>query len=174
MAVKLAVLLSPGFLEAEAALTLEAARLLGWESFTVARGRTSLEGAAGAVWTPRFTFVARPEPDVLVVPGGVSMSKLGRDEQHQDWLAEVWERQKAVFCGANGALFLLEAGRVSGRVAVHPVAREALAGTALTLAEGPTHWSGKVCTTRGYADLARALLDWAGFADDAKQHLGLT
>lgn len=167
------VLLTPGFLEAEAALALEVARLLGWERFTVARGRTALEGSAGAVWTPRYTFAARPELDVLVIPGGSQMSKLGRDAEHQDWLAEAWGGLRAIFAGANGALFLWEAGQVSGQVASHPIAEEALARTPLAHCNEPYHWQGKVCTTKGYLALAEAVLDWAGFAEEARVHLGL-
>ncbi len=170
---RLGVLLTPGFLEAEAALVMEAARLLGWERFTVARGRTALEGSAGAVWTPKYTFVARPELDVLVIPGGPNMRKLGRDLEHQDWLNEVWSSLRAVFTGANGALLLWEAGHVSGPVAAHPITAEALAGTALERSKAPHHWQGKVCTTQGYLALARAMLDWAGFAEEARAHLGL-
>ncbi len=170
---RLGILLTPGFLEAEAALTMEVARLLGWERFTLARGRTALEGSAGAVWTPKYTFAARPELDVLVIPGGPSMSRLGRDAEHQDWLNEAWSGLRAVFCGANGALFLLEAGHVSGRVAAHPITREALDGTALQRCDEPYHWQGKICTTQGYFALASAVLDWAGFAEEARAHLGL-
>ncbi len=170
---RLAVLLTPGFLEAEAAWVMEVARLLGWERFTIARGRTALEGSAGAVWTPKYTFAARPEPDVLAIPGGPNMSKLGRDAEHRDWLNETWGRLRAVFAGANGALFLLEAGQLSGQVAAHPVAAEALAGTALRRVREGRCWQGKVCTTQGYLELARAVLDWAGFAEEARSHLGL-
>lgn len=170
---RLGILLTPGFLEAEAALAMEAARLLGWERFTLARGRTALEGSAGAVWTPRYTFAARPELDLLVIPGGPQMRKLGRDAEHQDWLSEVWKGLRAVFAGANGVLFLWEAGQVSGQVAAHPIAEEALAGTALERCEEPYRWQGKVCTTRGYLALAGAVLDWAGFAEEARAHLGL-
>lgn len=170
---RLGVLLTPGFLEAEAALVLEIARLLEMERFTVARGRTALEGSAGAVWTPKYTFAARPELDALVIPGGPQMSKLGRDGEHQDWLGEVWGGLRASFTGANGVLMLLEAGLVSGKVSAHPVAREALEGSALELTDEPAHWRGKVCTTRGYLELGRAMLDWAGFSDEARAHLGL-
>ncbi|GEM88291.1 DJ-1/PfpI family protein [Meiothermus granaticius] len=170
---RLGVLLTPGFLEAEAALVLEVARLLGWERFTIARGRTALEGSAGAVWTPKYTFAARPELDVLVIPGGPQMSKLGRDPQHQDWLSEGWEGLRAMFTGANGVLLLLEAGLISGKVSAHPVAWEALEGSALELTREAYHWRGKICTTRGYLELGRAVLEWAGFAEEARAHLGL-
>lgn len=170
---RLGVLLTPGFLEAEAALAMEAARLLGWERFTVARGRTALEGSAGAVWTPKYTFVARPELDVLVIPGGPNMRKLGRDLEHQDWLNEVWGSLRAVFTGANGALLLWEAGHVSGQVAAHPITEETLAGTSLERSQAPYHWQGKVCTTQGYLALVKAMLDWAGLAEEARAHLGL-
>jgi len=170
---RMGVLLTPGFLEVEAALAMEEARLLGWERFTLARGRTALEGSAGAVWTPKYTFAARPELDLLVIPGGPQMRKLGRDSEHQDWLGEVWGGLRAVFAGANAALFLWEAGYVSGQVAAHPIAQEALAGTALERSQEPYHWQGRVCTTQGYLALAGAVLDWAGFCEEARAHLGL-
>lgn len=170
---RLGVLLTPGFLEAEAALAMETARLLGWERFTVARGRTALEGSAGAVWTPKYTFAARPELEVLVIPGGPNMRKLGRDVEHQDWLGETWDSLRAVFAGANGLLYLWEAGQVSGRVAAHPISKTALAETALEYSQENYCWQGKVCTTRGYLALVEALLDWAGFAEEARAHLGL-
>ncbi len=170
---RMGVLLTPGFLEAEAALALEVARLLSWERFSLARGRTALEGSAGAVWTPKYTFAARPELDLLIIPGGPNMRKLGRDSEHQDWLGEVWGSLRAVFAGANAALFLWEAGQVSGQVATHPIAQEALAGAALERSQAPYHWQGKVCTTQGYLVLAGALLDWAGFSEAARAHLGL-
>jgi len=170
---RMGVLLTPGFLEAEAALVMEVARLLGWERFSIARGRTALEGSAGAVWTPKYTFAARPELDLLVIPGGPQMRKLGRDSEHQHWLGEVWNSLRAVFTGANAALFLWEAGYVSGQVAAHPIAQEALAGTALERSQGPFHWQDRVCTTQGYLALAGAVLDWAGSSEKARGHLGL-
>jgi len=170
---RMGVLLTPGFLEAEAALVMETARLLGWERFAIARGRTALEGSAGAVWTPRYSFVARPELEVLVIPGGPNMRKLGRDAEHQDWLNEIWGDLRAVFVGVNGVLFLLEAGHLSGRVAAHPITEEGLVGTTLERTREPYQWQGKVCTTQGYLALSGAVLDWAGFAEEARAHLGL-
>lgn len=170
---RMGILLTPGYLEAEAALVLEVARLLKIESFTLARGRTALEGSGGAVWTPKYTFAARPEMDVLVIPGGPQMSKLGNDPQHQDWLQEVWPGLRAVFLGANAGLFLLEQGELRGPVAGHTVVHEALREKGIQIEAKPWVWNGKVCSTSGYLDVARAVLEWIGFADDAKQHLGL-
>jgi putative intracellular protease/amidase len=173
--VQLGVLLSPGFLEAEAALALEVARLLKWEAFTLARGRTALEGAGGSVWTPRYVLGARTALDVLVIPGGPQMSKLGRDPDHQDWFAQVWEGLRAVFTGANAALMLLELGHLqrSEPLAAHPVALEALRERGFWPEARPILWQGKVCTTRGYLELPRAMLEWAGFSGEARAHMGL-
>jgi putative intracellular protease/amidase len=170
---RIGVLLTPGYLEAEAALVLEALRLLRIEAFTVARGRTALEGSGGAVWTPKFTFAARPELDVLVIPGGPQMSKLGNDPQHQDWLREIWPGLKAVFLGANAGLFLLEQGELRSPVAAHHLAHEALREKGIRIENKPWVWNAKVCSTAGYLELTRALLDWTGFADTAKNHIGL-
>jgi putative intracellular protease/amidase len=174
--VQLGVLLSPGFLEAEAALALEVARLLKWEAFTLARGRTALEGAGGSVWTPRYVLGARTALEVLVIPGGPHMSKLGRDPDHQDWFAQVWGALRAVFAGSNAALMLLELGQLrrSEPLAAHPLALEALRERGFRPEARPWLWQGKVCTTRGYLELPKAMLEWAGFSEEAKAHLGLS
>lgn len=173
---QLGVLLSPGFLEAEAALALEVARLLKWEAFTLARGRTALEGAGGSVWTPRYVLGARTALEVLVIPGGPHMSKLGRDPDHQDWFAQVWGALRAVFAGSNAALMLLELGQLrrSEPLAAHPLALEALRERGFRPEARPWLWQGKVCTTRGYLELPKAMLEWAGFSEEAKAHLGLS
>ncbi|RDI96496.1 thiamine biosynthesis protein ThiJ [Meiothermus sp. QL-1] len=170
---RMGVLLTPGFLEAEAALALEVARLLQWEGFTLARSRASLEGNAGAVWTPKYTLAARPGLELLVIPGGSQMRRLGREAEHRAWLEEVWEGLQAVWTGANGALFLLEAGHLSGKAAAHPLAHEALRAAHLEPVAAPYHWQGKLCTTQGYLALLQALLDWANPAASIWTHLGL-
>ncbi|PZA06166.1 MULTISPECIES: DJ-1/PfpI family protein [unclassified Meiothermus] len=170
---RVGVLLTPSFLEAEAALALEVCRLLGLEAFTFAKARSSLEGQAGAVWTPRFALSGRPQMEVLVVPGGASMRRMGRDPVLQGWLEEAWPHLQAVFLGANASLFLAEAGYLGGTVTAQALAREALAERGFRVVEAPLVWHGKVCSTRGYLDLARALLDWQLAPPGLRQHLGL-
>lgn len=170
---RVGVLLTPGFLEAEAALVLEVCRLLGLEAFTFAKARSSLEGQAGAVWTPRFAFSGRPEMEALVIPGGASMRRMGRDPVVQGWLEEAWSHLQAVFLGVNASLFLAEAGYLAGAVTAQALAREALAEKGFRVVEAPLVWHDKVCSTRGYLDLARAVLDWQLAPAEVRQHLGL-
>jgi putative intracellular protease/amidase len=166
-------LLTPGFLEVEAALALEVCRLLGLEAFTFAKARSSLESQAGAVWTPKFALSGRPQMEALVIPGGTSMRRMGRDPVVQGWLEEAWPHLQAVFLGANASLFLAEAGYLAGAVTAQALAREALAEKGFRVVEAPSVWHGKVCSTRGYLDLTRALLDWQLAPAEVRQHLGL-
>ncbi len=160
---RIGVLLTMGFLEAEAAPVLDAARILreagaGLEAFTLAKSRHALEGAAGSVWTARYALPARPELDVLVVPGSRSLARAARDLQIELWLEEVWPRLQAVFLGANGPVFLGELGRAPQLVAAHP----AYAGEVkryAKLGHETAYAVGKVTTTAGYLFLLGALLD---------------
>lgn len=104
------------------------------------------------------------------------MSKLGRDPDHQDWFAQVWGALRAVFAGSNAALMLLELGQLrrSEPLAAHPLALEALRERGFRPEARPWLWQGKVCTTRGYLELPKAMLEWAGFSEEAKAHLGLS
>ncbi|MER3479688.1 MAG: thiamine biosynthesis protein ThiJ [Meiothermus sp.] len=170
---RVGVLLTPSFLEAEAALVLEVCRLLGLEAFTLAKARHSLEGQAGAVWTPKFAISGRPQMEALVIPGGAHMSRMGRDPVVQGWLEETWPHLQAVFLGANASLLLAEAGHLSGPVAAPPLARQDLAEKGFRVVEAPLAWHDKVCSTRGYLDLVRAVLDWRLAPSELRQRLGL-
>ncbi len=163
---RIGVLLTMGFLEAEAAPVLEAARLLREagseiEAFTVAKSRHGLEGAAGSLWTAKYAVSARPRLDVLVVPGGKGLERAGADLQLELWLEEIWDGLQAVFLGANGAVFLGRLGRAPALVAAHPaygaeVRRYAQIGHETAYAVG------KVTSTAGYLFLLGALLDHLG------------
>jgi len=162
-----------GFLEAEAAPVLDAARILResgaeLEAFTLAKSRHSLEGAAGTVWTARYSLPARPELNLLVVPGGKGLARAARDLQMELWFEEVWPRLDAIFLGANGPVFLGELGRAPQLVAAHPAYLEEVKRYAKPGHE-TAYAVGKVTTTAGYLFLLGALLDHlqaAGFDID--------
>ncbi len=179
---RIGVLLTMGFLEAEAAGVLELVRLVRRaggtvEAVTVAKGRPSLEGAAGAVWTPKYAVVVRPELEVLVIPGGQGMAKAGRDPVLAAWLHEVWPALDAVFLGANAAVLLAEAGLAPHAVAAHPRARAALEAHPIRVVDAPVHREGRLVSTQGYAHLLRALADHLAAhglpVHEALEHLGL-
>ncbi|WP_287372956.1 thiamine biosynthesis protein ThiJ [Oceanithermus sp.] len=162
-AMRIGVLLTMGFLEAEAAPVLDAVRILreagaGIEAFTLAKSRHALEGAAGTVWTAKYALSARPELDVLVVPGSKGLARAARDLQIELWLEEVWPRLEAVFLGANGPVFLGELGRAPQLVAAHPAYADEVKRYA-KLGHETAYAVGKVTTTAGYLFLLGALLD---------------
>lgn len=156
----LGVLLFPGFYEVEAALALEAARALGLERATLAKGRRALLGRAGAVWTPTYAFPARPPLRALVLPGAEGVERWGADPVYLAFLDEVWEDLEAVFVGENAHLFLAEAGRLPPRVAAPEGVAPLLLAQGYRVEEAPWHREGRVWTTRGGMDLWAALWDW--------------
>jgi hypothetical protein len=157
---RLGVLLTPGFLEDEAALSLEVARRKGWEGVTFARHRASLEGAAGSVWVPRYSLAARPELDLLVIPGSLRMSRQAQDPLLRGWLDEEIGRLQAIFLGANAAVLL--SSYLQSPLSAAPQAQEVLQNLGFALSEAPWLWQGSFCTTQGHLALLRALMAWAG------------
>lgn len=160
---QIAVLLTPGFLESEAALVLEVARIWGQsqaeiEAFTIAKARTSLQAAGGSVWTPKLTFMSRDPVEVLVIPGGQTMTKSGRDPAIQNWLRQTWHNLEHVFLGSNAAILLAEAGLCPNKVAAHPVAGATLAGLGIALAPDSVMEQGKVVSSRGQLALVQSLV----------------
>ncbi|GEM_PF-132766 len=160
---RVGVLLTMGFFEAEAAVVLDAMRILkenGAEvkAFTLAKSRHGLEGAAGSSWTARYALSARPQLDVLVVPGGKGLVRAARDLQTELWLEEVWPELKGVFLGGNGAVFLGELGRAPQLVAAHPAYAPEV-GRYAKVGHETAYAVGKVTTTAGYLFLLGAVLD---------------
>lgn len=160
---QIAVLLTPGFLESEAALVLEVARIWaqndsGIEAFTIAKARNSLQGAGGSVWTPKLTFMSRDPIEILVIPGGQTMAKSGRDPAIQSWLAQTWPNLKQVFLGSNAPVMLAEAGLCPTKVAAHPRAEETLASFGIKLMADSIFEQDKIISTRGQMALVQSLI----------------
>ncbi len=155
------ILLTPGFLEVDAALALEVCRQQQVAAYTVARARSSLEGLAGAIWTPKFAFPACPPLRALVVPGGSQMRRQGLDPTTQTWLLRLLDGPlEAVFLGSNGALFWNSFQPLSLPVAARGEAAAALGEAGLTLSSQTVCWEGSICSTQGGPYLAQALEDW--------------
>lgn len=155
------ILLTPGFLEVEAALALEACRQQQVAACTVARARSSLEGMAGAIWTPKYAFPACPPLRALVIAGGSQMRRQGLDLTTQTWLRRLQEGPlKAVFLGGNAALLWHSFQPLSLPVAARSEAAEALSEAGLTLSPQAVCWEGPICSTQGGPHLAQALQDW--------------
>ncbi|GLV47391.1 hypothetical protein TJA_05630 [Thermus sp. LT1-2-5] len=157
----LAVLLLPEFSELEAALGLEAARLLGVPAYTAAKGRKGTPGLAGSVWTPTYAFPAAPKPTALLIPGAKRPKRLAQDPAWLAFLEEVWEEVEAVFVGFNAHLFLAEAGRLPLEVAAGEEVAQDLVRMGYRVREEAFHRAGRVYTSQGGLALLRAMEDWA-------------
>ena len=160
---RIGVFLTMGFLEAEAAPVLDAIRIMREsgsevEAFTIAKSRHGLEAAAGSLWTAKYALAARPQLEVLVVPGGRGLARAARDLQVGLWIEEIWNGLQAVFLGANGPVFLGEMGRAPALVAAHPAYADEVRRYA-QLGHETAYAVGRVTTTAGYLFLLGALLD---------------
>jgi transcriptional regulator GlxA family with amidase domain len=79
------------------------------EVFTLSKTRASIRGAGGLVMTPTFAFAGAPEPDILVVPGGLGAEKISKDVQTKEYLRAQAARVRFLVSISSGALLLGEA-----------------------------------------------------------------
>ncbi len=79
------------------------------EVFTLSKTRASIRGAGGLVMTPTYAFAGAPEPDILVVPGGLGAEKISKDLQTKEYLRAQAARVKFMVSISSGALVLGEA-----------------------------------------------------------------
>ncbi len=79
------------------------------EIFTLSKTRASIRGAGGLVMTPTYAFAGAPEPDILVVPGGLGAEKISKDLQTKEYLRAQAARVKFLISISSGALALGEA-----------------------------------------------------------------
>jgi transcriptional regulator GlxA family with amidase domain len=79
------------------------------EVFTLSKTRASIRGAGGLVMTPTYAFAGAPEPDILVVPGGLGAEKIAKDLQTKEYLRAQAARVRFLVAISSGALVLGEA-----------------------------------------------------------------
>jgi transcriptional regulator GlxA family with amidase domain len=79
------------------------------EVFTLSKTRASIRGAGGLVMTPTYAFAGAPEPDILVVPGGLGAEKISKDLQTKEYVRAQAARVKFLVSISSGALVLGEA-----------------------------------------------------------------
>ncbi len=79
------------------------------EVFTLSKTRASIRGAGGLVMTPTYAFAGAPEPDILVVPGGLGAEKISKDLQTKEYLRTQAARVRFLISISGGALILGEA-----------------------------------------------------------------
>jgi transcriptional regulator GlxA family with amidase domain len=80
------------------------------EVFTLAKTRASIRGVGGLVMTPTYAFAGAPQPDILLVPGGLGAEKISKDLQTKEYLRAQAARVRFLVSISSGALLLGEAG----------------------------------------------------------------
>jgi transcriptional regulator GlxA family with amidase domain len=98
----------------------------------------------------KLTYDDAPEPDILLVPGGIGSRKLMHHEPTLEWVRSVHERSRFTTSVCTGALVLGAAGVLDGLEATtHWMARDQLAALGATVVERRVVEQGKVITAAG-------------------------
>lgn len=117
------------------------------------------------------------EPDIVVVPGGLTTLDFLADETILEWLREIHPRTTYTTSACNGALLLGSAGLLEGVRATHWLAREKLATYRVEVVNERVVQDGKIVTSAGVSagiDMALRLLQLTHGDDMAKTiQLGL-
>jgi transcriptional regulator GlxA family with amidase domain len=112
----------------------------------IARGRL--------VATPRYSIADCPDPDVLIIPGGMGVRPLLKHEALVAWIAERAIKAELLLSVCTGALLLAKAGLLAGlRATTHHGAFEHLAvlspTTSIVIDERFVEGSRKIITSGG-------------------------
>jgi transcriptional regulator GlxA family with amidase domain len=65
--------------------------------------------------TPRYTIADCPDPDILVIPGGLGTRPLLKDERLIAWIADMASKVELLLSVCTGALLLAKAGLLAGK-----------------------------------------------------------
>ena len=82
--------------------------------FTVAANHRLVKTHNNLQVMPDFSLSAGPEPDILVIPGGIGSRAALRDEMVMRWLKTLAPRVELLLSVCTGALILAEAGLLDG------------------------------------------------------------
>jgi transcriptional regulator GlxA family with amidase domain len=63
---------------------------------------------------PRFDFAGCPDPDILIVPGGLGSRREMNNQVVLDWIRETADKAELVLSVCTGALILARAGLLKG------------------------------------------------------------
>lgn len=80
---------------------------------TIARSLVPVRARAGLVITPDHSFASAPQPDLLLVPGGVVDAELA-DATVRDWLIRTARRARLIASVCTGSFLLAQAGLLEG------------------------------------------------------------
>jgi putative intracellular protease/amidase len=96
------------------------------------------------------TFDELPDPDIIVVPGGVGTRALVDDSAILDWIRKAHETTQFTTSVCTGSLLLAAAGLLRGRTAAtHFAARHLLVKYGATPSEDRVVFEGKIITAAG-------------------------
>ncbi len=82
--------------------------------FTVSEERRSIKTRGGLTVNPDFDFEACPQPEILIVPGGIGTRREMNNERMLAWLRRQAESAELVLSVCSGALVLANAGLLDG------------------------------------------------------------
>lgn len=93
----------------------------GFDLFTVAKSRNSVQTSADMTITPTWAFMSAPPVDVLIVPGGRGVETALRDRALTQYLSAQKETIKIIVSISSGALLLGSLGYLKDQiVTTHP------------------------------------------------------
>ncbi len=87
-----------------------------FEVCTVARSAAAVQARAGLRVLPDYTIESCPQPDILLIPGGVVDAEL-RESRFIGWVADSAKSVSVVASVCTGAFILAKAGLLNGRSA---------------------------------------------------------
>jgi cyclohexyl-isocyanide hydratase len=89
--------------------------------YTIAKGRNSVQTVGGFTITPNYAFASTPQPDILIVPGGVGIEKACKDKLICAYLEDIRPSLKMLVSISGGAFLLGKLGFLRGQQATtHP------------------------------------------------------
>ncbi|HKZ21571.1 MAG TPA: DJ-1/PfpI family protein, partial [candidate division Zixibacteria bacterium] len=103
--IKVAVLISDGATLIDFTAPMEVFHLAGMQVFTVAEKSEPTQIASMMKIIPSYTLENSPEPDVIVIPGGLATT-----QSLIDWVKNTSKKSDIILSVCTGASFLAEAG----------------------------------------------------------------
>ena len=127
-----------------------------FEVFTVAETAEKVACRSGLVALPTFDLQQCPEPDILLVPGGVGTRKLLTNQPMLDWISQTAAQAELVLSVCSGALLLGKLGLLDGLEAtthhqVLDLLQEIAPGIAVLHNDRRYVDNGKIITSAGIA-----------------------
>lgn len=82
--------------------------------YTVAEKPGAITTVNGLSVNPKYTFADCPQPDLVIIPGGVGSRAAATNEHVLDWVKACFERAEMVLSVCSGARILATSGLLDG------------------------------------------------------------